>query len=145
MKYGIIIILSTVIYLTGCNQQNSDNKDEINEATTKAVLDHHWETFVNNDLEGVMEDYTEESILITPDVTYRGLDEIRQNFINAFSAFPRSHSTLKLNQSKVEKDLAYILWQADTPDFNLNYATDTFLIRNGKIIRQTYAGVAVPK
>lgn len=141
MKCFYTIFAVALLAITGC--QTVDN--DIDEAETRAVLDHHWETFVANDLEGVMEDYTEESVLITPDATYVGLDEIRQNFINAFKAFPVQGGKLTLNQSKVVKDVGYILWEADVPEFNLTYATDSFIIRNGKIIRQTYAGVVVPK
>ncbi len=89
-----------------------------------------------------MEDYTEESVLITPDRTYKGLQEIRENFVNAFLAFPKDSATLQLNKSVVIKDVGYILWQATTPTFKLDYATDTFIIQNGKIVRQTYAGLA---
>lgn len=143
MKYTNFIFAAALLILTGCQAPTTD--DGIDEAVTRAVLDHHWETFVANDLEGVMEDYTEESVLITPDATYVGLDEIRQNFINAFKAFPANGGKLTLNQSEVVNDIGYILWEADVPEFNLTYATDTFIIRNGKIIRQTYAGVAVAK
>jgi hypothetical protein len=144
MKYLNLLIAVALYSLAGC-QSSINTTDEIDEAVTQAVLDHHWETFVSNDLEGVMEDYTEESVLITPDATYEGLEEIRQNFINAFKAFPVQTSTLTLNQNKVVKDVGYILWEADTPEMTLTYATDSFIIRNGKIIRQTYAGVAVGK
>lgn len=120
-------------------------KQGIDEATTKKVLDHHWTAFQANDLDGTMADYTEESVLITPDRTYKGLTEIRQNFVNAFNAFPKGNATLKLNKSVVSGDVGYILWEATTPTFNLTYATDTFIIQNGKIVRQTYAGVAAAK
>lgn len=88
-----------------------------------------------------MEDYTEESILITPDTTYKGLEAIRQNFIRAFDAFPAGEATLTLHKSVVERDVGYILWEASAPEFDLLFATDTFIIRNGKIIRQTYGGI----
>jgi ketosteroid isomerase-like protein len=123
-------------------KNESPQAAEINEQKTKEVLDHHWMTFQKNDLEGTMEDYTEESVLITPDATYRGLDEIRENFVNAFKAFPADSSTLTLTKSVVVKDVGYILWNAKTPAFNLSYATDSFIIQDGKIVRQTYAGVA---
>lgn len=144
MKYIHLLIVFAICSLVGC-QSAPATTDEINEAVTQTVLDHHWETFVSNDLEGVMKDYTDESVLITPDATYSGLEEIRQNFINAFKAFQTGNSKLTLNHSKVVKDVGYILWEADTPQMTLNYATDSFIIRKGKIIRQTYAGVAVPK
>ena len=114
------------------------------EDKTKAVLDHHWETFKANDLDGVMADYTEESILITPDHTFKGLKEIRENFIFAFSLFPKDQATLKLNKSVIQSDVGYIIWEAKSPKINLTFATDTFIIKNGKISRQTYAGVTGP-
>ena len=88
-----------------------------------------------------MADYTEESILVTPDKTFRGLEEIRANFVAAFKAFPKDSSTLTLNKNTVSKDIGYIVWSAATPTFQLVYATDTFIIQNGKILRQTYAGL----
>jgi len=114
----------------------------ISEDKTSQILDHHWVAFQANDLEATMEDYTEESVLITPDATYKGLEEIRENFVSAFAAFPKDSSTLVLDKSVVVKDVGYILWHATTPVFTLSYATDTFIIQNGKIVRQSYAGVA---
>jgi hypothetical protein len=45
----------------------------------------------------------------------------------------------------VERDIAYILWQANTPTFELVFATDTFIIGDGKIISQTYGGLSQSK
>lgn len=136
--FVFLILLTTSV---SCNETKSVSPD-INEAKTKEILDHHWVAFQANDLEATMEDYTEESVLITPDATYNGLDEIRKNFVNAFAAFPKDSSTLVLDKSVVVKDVGYILWHAKTPVFTLSYATDTFIIQNGKIVRQSYAGVA---
>ncbi|MGC3958393.1 MAG: nuclear transport factor 2 family protein [Verrucomicrobiota bacterium] len=143
MKLYIPLVLVLFAACTSAEKPSSENA--INESETKRVLDHHWATFQGNDLEGTMADYTEESVLITPDKTFRGLTEIRENFVNAFRVFPKDSATLKLNKSVVTGDVGYILWEANTPTFNLTYATDTFIIQNGKIVRQTYAGVASPK
>jgi hypothetical protein len=129
---------------TSCDQSRQQTRqpgDDISESQTKQVLDHHWEAFKNNDLEETMKDYTEESVLITPNATYNGLNEIRNNFVNAFKLFPKDSSVFTLDKSIVVKDVGYILWKSKTPTFNLTYGTDTFIIRDGKIIRQTYAGV----
>lgn len=88
-----------------------------------------------------MADYIEESILITPDATYQELEAIRENFVRAFKAFPKDQQPLQLNKSVVVKDVGYILWQAKTTTMELTFATGTFLIRDGKILRQTYGGV----
>jgi len=129
--------------ISACTKQEvTDTDTGISEDKTKEVLDHHWTAFKNNDLEETMKDYSEESVLITPNATYSGLEEIRNNFINAFKAFPKDSTTFSLDKSVVVKDVGYILWTSKTPTFTLTYATDTFIIRDGKIVRQTYAGAA---
>jgi len=117
----------------------------ISEESTKKVLEHHWDAFQANDLEATMADYTEESILITPDKTFKGLQEIRDNFVFAFTIFPKGKSTLKLRKSIVQHEVGYITWEATTPKTKKSFNTDTFIIHDGKIVRQTYAGlVAAP-
>ena len=142
-----LTLFASMLFLFGCSQPtNSTNAESaIDETVTEKVLKHHWDAFQANDLEETMADYTEESVLITPDRTYSGLAEIRENFVNAFAAFPKDSATLTLDKSVVRKDVGYILWNAVTPKFNLTYATDTFIIKDGKIVRQTYAGVASAK
>jgi hypothetical protein len=119
-------------------------KTVTDESVTKKVLDHHLQTFQGNDLDGVMADYTEESVLITPDRTYKGLAEIRENFVQAYQALPTNGTTMTVTKSVVNRDVAYIVWKAVTPTLEFRYATDTFIIVDGKIISQTYAGEVVP-
>ena len=135
-----ILYLSFACMISACTQDQ--NKEPFSEEKTKEVLDHHWIAFQANDLEETMKDYTAESVLITPNATYRGLDEIRNNFVTAFKLFPKDSTSFTLDKSIVVNDVGYILWKSKTPTFNLTYGTDTFIIRNGKIVRQTYAGVS---
>lgn len=116
----------------------------IDEAVTKQVFDHHVQTFKANDLEGVMADYTEESILITPDATFKGLAEIRKNFENAFGALPADGTTMTVVKEVISGSVAYFVWKATTPALEFKYATDTFIIVDGKILQQTYAGDVAP-
>jgi len=134
-------IFFSLCMIAGCSTNNSQ-PEAFSEEKTKEVLDHHWVAFKANDLEETMKDYTEESLLITPNATYKGLDEIRNNFVEAFKLFPKDSTTFALDKSIAVKDVGYILWNSKTPTFNLTYGTDTFIIRDGKIVRQTYAGVA---
>jgi len=145
MKFPQIILFSAVI-VAGCQSKQTDvvEPPAPNEAKTKEVLDHHWATFQTGDLDEVMADYTDESILITPDRTFKGLKEIRENFVGAFKAFPKDSTTIKLHKSVVTQDVAYIIWEASGPKVKVSYGTDTFIIRDGKIVRQTYAGVMAP-
>jgi ketosteroid isomerase-like protein len=138
----IVSIIAFAIIAFACGSEAG--KSSIDEAVTKKVLDHHVQTFQANDLDGVMADYTEESILITPDRTYKGLAEIRENFVQAYKALPASGTTMTVTKSVVNRDVAYIVWTAVTPTLNFKYATDTFIIVDGKIISQTFAGDIVP-
>ena len=122
----------------------STSGPSISEESTAKVLDHHWQAFGANDLEAVMADYTDESILITPDKTFKGLKEIRDNFVFAFTIFPKGKSTLKLRKSIVQQEVGYITWEATTPKTKKSFNTDTFIIHDGKIVRQTYAGLVAP-
>jgi hypothetical protein len=135
-------IFALLLIAGACNRDVST--PSVDEAVTKKVLDHHVLTFQGNDLDGVMADYTEESVLITPDRTYKGLAEIRENFVQAFNALPANGTTMTITKSVVSNDVAYIVWKAVTPTLEFKYATDTFIIADGKIISQTYAGDVVP-
>jgi hypothetical protein len=135
-------IIAVLLIALACG--SDVKKPSIDEAVTKKVLDHHLQTFQGNDLEGVMADYTEESILITPDQTYKGLAEIRQNFVQAFEALPKDGTTMTVTKTVVVRDVAYIVWTAVTPTLEFKYATDTFIVVDGKIITQTYAGDVIP-
>jgi len=48
--------------------------------STEAVLNHHLEAFSAGDIDAMMEDYTDDSVLIVPDVTRTGRDAIRAAF-----------------------------------------------------------------
>ena len=142
LNFSFIILLFLVSNCT--DKKTEGNEPSISEEETDRVLKHHWDAFQANDLEETMADYTDESVLITPDKTYKGLGEIRDNFVFAFSLFPKDSTAFQLDKSVVVRDVGYIIWKAKAPKLNLTFGTDTFIIQNGKIVRQTYAGVTAP-
>lgn len=109
-------------------------------STTERVLEHHLDAFAEQDLDAVMEDYEDESTIITNMGTHSGLDEIEGLFEDLFADFSRSGSEIDVNQRAVEGDVAYIVWEGETPDNRYEFATDTFLVRDGVIETQTFAG-----
>ena len=46
----------------------------------------------------------------------------------------------KLDLTAVKNDLFYVAWSAKTPVVEYTFATDSFIIQGGKILRQTFAG-----
>ncbi|UZD22781.1 nuclear transport factor 2 family protein [Algoriphagus halophytocola] len=150
------LLLAVFCTAFSCSPKNEELKEtptseaevpklNYDEQTTQQVLDHHFKAFVENNLEEVMADYTEESILITPDRTYRGLAEIRENFVNAYAALPKDSTTVNLIKDLAIKDVGYIIWEADAPNFEFKSSSDTFIIQDGKIVRQTFMGVVTAK
>ncbi len=50
-----------------------------------------------------------------------------------------------MKTQSVEGDYAYILWTAETADNVYEVGTDTFVVRNGKIVAQSFAGKVTAK
>lgn len=141
MKYSIVF--STALLLFSCTGNTRKEKASatvaVNEQTTKAVFEHHLKAFMDQDIEAIMADYTEESFLVTGDSVYSGLDAIRKGFVSTFKDIPKDSSTIQNVTKVVKKDIAYLIWKVKTPKADINFATDTFIIRSGKIVSQTFA------
>ena len=147
------LILVALIFSFSCKETTDQKTTEeavvevevaeaaVSSENTKAVLMHHLETFGANDLAGVVSDYTAESVVVTPDSTYTGLEQIENFFAGLFPAFPTEGTTINLDKMVVDNELAYIIWHGDSPVFDVPFATDTFIIVDGKIVKQTFAGV----
>lgn len=113
---------------------------------TDRVLDHHLQTLGAGDLGGVMDDYTEESILVGPEGSMKGREAIRSFFDALISGlFKPGTYQLTLDRRHVEGDVAYILWHARCAGMDIDFASDTFLIRGGKIAVQTFAPRMTPR
>jgi hypothetical protein len=75
-----------------------------------------------------------------PDSTLHGRGAVRNFFATLLASLPADWlAQFKMNRQDVEGEIAYIFWQAP-PAFPL--ATDTFVVRNGKILVQTFAMLA---
>jgi ketosteroid isomerase-like protein len=109
-------------------------------STTKEILDHHWDAFTTQDLDMVMEDYDDDSVVITNLGTFHGLDGIEELFTGIFDEFSQPGSTAELEMEEIVGDTAYIVWHGETPDNEYTFATDTFRIEDGVITVQTFGG-----
>ena len=107
---------------------------------TEVILLRHWQAFGAGDVEAILADYAEDAVLITPDGVLKGSVQIRSLFAQIFAnMFPPDKTELNLTKQVVEGEIAYILWSGSSPYYNAPFATDTFVIRDGKIIAQTFA------
>jgi ketosteroid isomerase-like protein len=114
-------------------------KASVTEQTEK-VLQHHLNAFSAGDVAAILADYADDALIITANETFKGLAEIRRWFTHLFAdVFPPGRSSLKLSKQVVEGEVAFILWSGTAPNLHVPFATDTFILRDGKIVAQTFA------
>jgi ketosteroid isomerase-like protein len=121
------------------------NKEEPDMTSTKDVLDHHLKCFGGGDLNGILADYAPGAVLFTPNGPLKGVDAIKPLFQALFAEFGKPGASFSMKQQFVEGDYAYILWTAETADNVYEVGTDTFVVHDGLIVAQSFAGKITPK
>jgi hypothetical protein len=103
--------------------------------STESVLQRHLQAATVG-VDAIMEDYTEESVMITHDATYRGRAAIRRFFTGLFEILPDGFfATMRVTRQEIIGEVGYILWERAPV---ISQATDTFVVRDGKILYQTF-------
>ena len=114
-------------------------------ASTTDVLNHHLKCFGENDLGGLLGDYSPDAVLFTPGGPLKGAEALRLFFKNILAEFAKPGCSFAMDQQQVDGDYAYIVWKAETADNSYEFGTDTFVVRNGKILAQSFAAAIKPK
>jgi hypothetical protein len=105
--------------------------------STKATVDNHLQAFFRKSVDGVVQDYAKDSILITSDGPIRGLSEIRNFFKTFIETMPAGFlEAFKMQRQEFVGEIGYIVWDVSPW---VHFATDTFVVRDGKIVMQTFA------
>jgi ketosteroid isomerase-like protein len=125
--------------------QNRSRHMETTMPTTQNILDQHLKSFSENDLKGVLADYSTDAVFFIPGTALKGTDSIKPFFENLLSEFAKPGASFSMQHQCVEGEYAYILWSAETADNSYEAATDTFVVREGKIVAQSFAARIIPK
>jgi ketosteroid isomerase-like protein len=112
---------------------------------TQSVIDRHLKSFSAGDLQGILSDYAPEAVLFTNNGPLKGSAAIRPLFETMIAEFGKPGAAFHLKQQFIEGDHAYILWNAETADNVYELGTDTFVVKNGKIVAQSYTSKITPK
>ncbi|MBP3218496.1 MAG: nuclear transport factor 2 family protein [Lachnospiraceae bacterium] len=115
--------------------------DKYTNRTVEEVLEHHIKYLGEGNLEETLKDYTDESYLINPNGVVCGLDELRAFFDDSIRNCLPPDTIQKFVCKRVHGDLAYIVWNAESRFYSVPFGTDSFVIRNGHIVMQTFAGI----
>lgn len=105
--------------------------------SVQKTLTNHLQGFLEGSIDAVLRDYAPDAILITREGPLRGVGEIRAFFTRFIGGLPPGFlQAFKLQRQEFIADVGYIVWEA------LPWAclgTDSFLVRDGKIVLQTFA------
>jgi len=96
-------------------------------------------------VDGVLADYSSDAVLFGPGGPLKGRAAIKSLFEALVPEFAKPASSFTMQQRSIDGDHAYIVWTAETADNSYEFATDTFVIRNGKILAQSFAAKIKPK
>jgi hypothetical protein len=109
-----------------------------NSTVTEAVVRKHLEAFVTQQgIAAILADYDEDARLYGEAKVYRGKREIEGFFAEFIGSLPAGAiDRFSLKTLRVDGSLAYITWSAGD---DIPLGTDTFVVRNGKIVSQTFA------
>lgn len=116
--------------------------DETTEETKK-LWAHHIEAWNARDLDGIMTEYREDSILIRNNRVFKGIAEIRGVFDGLFGLFDNGNNII--DPAVLEEEVIYITWHFTPNNDREYYGTDSFVVQNGIIKYQTIASLLYEK
>ena len=106
-------------------------------STTEAVLAHHLKAIGEQDLDGIVSDYSADAVVFAPHGVFKGEEQVRGFFAEALKMLPPEVlATLKVDRQAIEGDFAFLYWSAAP---TIVMAQDTFCVRDGKIVMQSFA------
>lgn len=114
-----------------------------NPGDTESVVRHHLQCFLEQQgVDAILSDYTDEACFLSEGRAYCGKPAIRGFFEEFIAALPpRAISQFTLRSLLVQGEVAHITWSAG---LELPLGTDTFVVRKGRIVSQTFAMYAEP-
>jgi ketosteroid isomerase-like protein len=103
--------------------------------TTQEVLQHHAEAVAAGDLDGVLADYTDDAVLITPQGTFTGAAGAREAWSRLLGDLPNAQ--LALTAVVVEGDVVLMRWTATSDNGRVDDGVDTLVLGGDGIRVQT--------
>jgi ketosteroid isomerase-like protein len=99
------------------------------------VFAHHVQALGAGDLDGIVADYAEDALVISPTGVLRGLDGVRTAFTQLLADLP--NASWDLPTQIYEGDVLFLECTADAGSTRADDGIDTFVFRDGMIRVQT--------
>ncbi|CAM4045018.1 nuclear transport factor 2 family protein [Bordetella tumulicola] len=103
--------------------------------TTEQVLASHEAALGEQNAVKVSTHYAENAVVIVNGDTYLGSREIALMYAKLINDLPAA--TWRTDVAVIHEDLAYVEWTCKSATSKVEFGTDTFVVSNGLITRQT--------
>ena len=103
--------------------------------TPQEIFAHHGRALAAGDLDEIVADYTDDSVIITSAGAARGKDGVRSVFVKLLEDLPNASWDLK--SQIFDGDVLLLEWAADSAVNRVEDGVDTFVFRDGTIWAQT--------
>jgi ketosteroid isomerase-like protein len=103
--------------------------------TPQEIFANHLQAVGAGDLDGIVADYTDDAVLITPGGVLRGEDGVRQAFTTLLADLPEV--TWDVPTQIFEGDVLFITWSAVSKQTRATDGVDTFIFTDDGIRVQT--------
>ena len=111
--------------------------------TPQQVFEHHGQALIAGDLDGIVSDYAEDAVFITPEGVLHGKDGVRQGFVKLLDDLPSAE--WELPTMLFENDVLLLEWKAESAKTKADDGIDTFVFHDGLIRVQTVRYTLVSK
>lgn len=115
--------------------------DDLAGRTPEQVFQHHAEALGAEDIDELMRDYDEHSVVMLPDRTCRGTAEIRSFFEDLLAKLPKARWSAS---TSYQGEVLFLQWQAESGLHRVTDGVDTFLFEHGMIRLQTARCTVTP-
>ncbi len=103
--------------------------------TPQEIFQHHAEVLIAGDIDGIVSDYADDAVFITPGGVERGKDGVRAAFTKLLEDLPSADWDVPTQI--FEGDVLFIEWKAVAANSKATDGIDTFVFRDGEIAVQT--------
>jgi hypothetical protein len=103
--------------------------------TPQEIFEHHATALMAGDVEGVLADYADDALFITPRGVLRGKDGVREGFTTLLGELP--DAAWEVPTQIFEDDVLFIEWSATAEKARVRDGVDTFVFRGDQIRVQT--------
>ena len=111
--------------------------------TAQEVFAHHGQALGAADLDGIVADYSDDALFITPKGVKQGKAGVREGFVQLLADLP--DATWELPTQIYADDILLLEWKADARTNRVVDGIDTFVFRDGLIRVQTVRYTLIPK